>query len=214
MSVPRLPPKNPEDYQVGWICALPKERTAAVAMLDIRHNSLPRFPDDTNIYELGSMGSHNVVIACLPKGKYGTVPAATVANNLMRTFPAIKFGLMVGIGGGIPPKVRLGDVVISVPVGPLPGVVQWDMGKAELGGVFKRTGVLSNPPPLLLGAVSIMESEQELNGSKVPDFLDDLAQKFPRLASGYLKPDAVKDVLFKASYAHVRRRKLETGTWR
>lgn len=60
------------------------------------------------------------------------------------TFPSIKIGLMVGIGGGIPPKVRLGDVVVSTPVGQFPGVVQWDFGKAKEGGDFERTGSLNN----------------------------------------------------------------------
>jgi nucleoside phosphorylase len=53
---------------------------------------------------------------------------------MVGTFPSIKIGLMVGIGGGIPPKVRLGDVVVSTPVGQFPGVVQWDFGKAKEGG--------------------------------------------------------------------------------
>lgn len=41
---------------------------------------------------------------------------------------------MVGIGGGIPSQVRLGDVAVGIPTGPHPGVVQWDLGKAEKEG--------------------------------------------------------------------------------
>jgi hypothetical protein len=57
-------------------------------------------------------------MACLPAGMYGTNSAATVANNMLRTFTGIPFGLMVGIGGGIPNlnqgwDIRLGDVVVS-----------------------------------------------------------------------------------------------------
>lgn len=44
---------------------------------------------------------------------------------MVSTFPAIGFGLMVGIGGGIPPRVRLGDVVVGVPTDQYPGVIQW-----------------------------------------------------------------------------------------
>ncbi|KAI9903649.1 hypothetical protein N3K66_000178 [Trichothecium roseum] len=172
-------------------------------MLDVRHHGLPSPPDDSNAYELGSIGGHNIVIACLPKGRYGNTPATTVATNLMRTFPAIRFGLMVGIGGGIPPKVRLGDVVVSVPKDEFPGVVQWDMGKTEKGGKFKRTGSLNNPPTLLLTAISKMETEQELYGSQIPDSLGRFAERFPRLASKYLRSDSFEDVLFKASYDHV-----------
>lgn len=129
-----------EDYNVGWCCALPKEQTAATAMLDRRHDDLEKPENDTNSYSLGSIGKHNVVIACLPKGKLGTSSAAHVVTLMVDTFPFIKIGLMVGIGGGIPPKVRLGDVVISTPVGQFPGVVQSDLGKATKGGNFERTG--------------------------------------------------------------------------
>jgi hypothetical protein len=48
------------------------------------------------------------------------------------TFPSIRFGLMVGIGGGVPSTnedIRLGDIVISKPTGVLGGVVQYDYGK-------------------------------------------------------------------------------------
>src|ERR1700735_1807094 len=73
------------DYTVGWVCALPKEQTAATAMLDQRHAGLPKPPNDPNTYTLGSLGKHNVVIACLPKGKVGTNPAATVAAWMIST---------------------------------------------------------------------------------------------------------------------------------
>ena len=128
-----------DKYSVGWICVLPKEQTAAAAMLDQRHADLLKLLNDPNTYTLGSIRNHNVVIACLPKGKIGTIPAATVATWMVSTFPSIKFGLMVGIGGGVPPKVRLGDVVVSTSVGLFPGVVQWDFGKAKQGNSFERT---------------------------------------------------------------------------
>jgi hypothetical protein len=46
---------------------------------------------------LGRIHEHNVVIACLPAGMYGTNAAATVATNMLRTFPGIQFSLLVGI---------------------------------------------------------------------------------------------------------------------
>ncbi|KAH7240200.1 nucleoside phosphorylase domain-containing protein [Fusarium redolens] len=102
------------DYTVGWVCALPKELTAATAMLDQQHPSLLKPRNDSNAYTLGSIGPHNIVITCLPKVMTGNVPAATVASNLVTTFPSIKVGLMVGIGGGVPSnKIRLGDVVFT-----------------------------------------------------------------------------------------------------
>ncbi|KAF5690763.1 ankyrin protein [Fusarium globosum] len=192
-----------DDYHVGWVCALPTEQTAAIAMLDQRHTSLPKPPNDSNTYTLGSVGNHSVVIACLPKGKIGNVSAATVATNMVSTFPNIRFCLMVGIGGGIPPNVRLGDVVVSTPVGAFPGVVQYDLGKAHQGGTFERTGSLNSPPNSLLAALTMVESEHDLTGSRIPDYLKELEQKWPRLAHKYLKSDSLKDQLFKTEYAHI-----------
>ncbi|KAK4072645.1 hypothetical protein Purlil1_13289 [Purpureocillium lilacinum] len=136
-------PKSRHEYTVGWVCALPKEQIAATAMLDQRHPDLPNPPNDDNAYTLGSIGPHNIVIACLPQGKYGTNSAATVATRMASTFPTIKLGSMVGIGGGIPPEVRLGDVVVSSPGNRFPGLVQWDFGKAEDGGMLVQTGALT-----------------------------------------------------------------------
>ncbi len=143
-----------EDYTVGWICALPTESIAAQAMLDERHEALPNLQHDDNTYTLGRIAKHNVAIACLPMNQIGTTSAATVATAMRISFPSIRFGLMVGIGGGVPTKkndIRLGDIVISTPTGTKTGVVQYDLGKTEKEGEFRRTGALSKPPAELLG---------------------------------------------------------------
>jgi nucleoside phosphorylase len=102
-----MPPLPIEEYQVGWACALPKELMAARAMLDEEHEQCTsQVPHDNNSYVLGRIHGHNVVIACLPAGVYDTVSAATVANNMLRTFTGIRFGLMVGIERGIPTPKR------------------------------------------------------------------------------------------------------------
>lgn len=88
------------DYQVGWICALPLEAAAATALLDEEHPPLNQDPRDTNAYTLGRIGRHNVVIGCLPLGTVGESPATAVAKDMLRSFPNMKTGLMVGIGGG------------------------------------------------------------------------------------------------------------------
>ena len=53
-----------EDYTVGWVCALPTKQVATIAMLDERRVDLPRRLGDDNTYSLGSIGNHNVAIAC------------------------------------------------------------------------------------------------------------------------------------------------------
>ncbi|KAF9637134.1 hypothetical protein BFW01_g8030 [Lasiodiplodia theobromae] len=59
---------NHDAYTVGWVCALTIELIAAQEMLDEEHDDLPPDGNDTNSYTLGSIGEHNVVIACLPAG--------------------------------------------------------------------------------------------------------------------------------------------------
>ncbi|KAL4778002.1 nucleoside phosphorylase domain-containing protein [Aspergillus varians] len=92
-------------------------------------------------YTLGNISGHNVVVACLPSGVYGKVSASTVVSQMLSTFPEIRFGLMVGIGGGVPSigvDIRLGDVVISKPMLRSGGVVQYDYGKALRDGKFHK----------------------------------------------------------------------------
>jgi len=104
-----------DDYIVDWICALYIEMAAAQAMLDHVHDIPLKDPIDSNTYTLGSIGRHNIVIACLPTDGYGTNNAAAVVSHMRRSFPSIRVVLMVGIGGGVPGKVdvRLGSVKLD-----------------------------------------------------------------------------------------------------
>ena len=130
------------DYTVGWICALPTEMAAAEGMLDREHPDLPQSRHDMNQYSLGKIGEHNVVIACLPSGMYGTTSAAVVARDKQSSFPSLRFGLMVGIGAGVPKlpeyDIRLGDVVVGRPTSTNGGVIQYDFGKTMQDGQFKE----------------------------------------------------------------------------
>ena len=162
-----------DDYTVAWICALGLELTAAKAMLDEDHEDLDIHNDD-NAYILGRIGRHNIVIATLPIGGYGTVSAAAVVTQLTSSFPSIRVGLLVGIGGGIPKgdtDIRLGDVVVSKPAGMHGGVVQHDLGKAIKGGNFERTGILNRPPQVFLTAINKLEATKTTKLSLIIDSL-------------------------------------------
>jgi hypothetical protein len=80
------------DYTVGWVCALPIELAAATEMLDEEHPNLPQDSNNTNIYTLGRIGEHNVVLVCLPAGQMRTNSAAAVAAQLKSKFTSIQFG--------------------------------------------------------------------------------------------------------------------------
>ncbi|KAF4237799.1 hypothetical protein CNMCM8980_002355 [Aspergillus fumigatiaffinis] len=195
-----------DDYTVGWICALSLEAAAAKLMLDEIHPPLPRLLKDQNTYILGSIGKHNIVIASLPSGAYGTTSAATVAMQLLSTFPAVRFGLMVGIGGGVPNKttdIRLGDIVVSQPTDTSGGVIQYDLGKAFNGGLFKRTGMLNRPPKVLLTALATLQAHHLTEDSRIIQFLSNMqANIAPHKARKFARPTQ-EDQLFYGEYDHV-----------
>ncbi|GFF34521.1 LOW QUALITY PROTEIN: ankyrin repeat domain-containing protein 50 [Aspergillus udagawae] len=191
------------DYTVAVVCAMGFEMSAVRYMLDDEHPRLPIKQGDSNLYVLGELSGHNVVIACLP-GTQGKGAAAIVANNMQRTFPSIKWRLLVGIGGGVPSPthdIRLGDIVVSMPDGVYGGVVQYDLGKdVEDGFILK--GFLWPPPPILRSAVEMMRSDHLTKLNKVNTFLLEMLQKWPGLVD-YQRPPADFDVLFQTDYPHV-----------
>jgi nucleoside phosphorylase len=187
-----------EDYTVGWVCALAVELAAAEEMLDEEHATPGYDAHDTNIYTCGKIGEHNVVIACLPEGQMGTNSAAAVAVQMKSTFTSTRFGLMVGIGGGVPSEadIRLGDIVVSKPHTVHGGVVQYDSGKTTPSG-FERTGSLNSPPTILLNAVAKVRAKHMRGRGKLSDYLSKLAG-LPDFKRGA----AVSDTLFEAGYNH------------
>ncbi|EPS40132.1 hypothetical protein H072_6062 [Dactylellina haptotyla CBS 200.50] len=189
---------SPDDYTVGWVCALDIELAPAQEMLDEEHEKLRRTTHDQNIYTLGRIGKHNVVIATLPSGKTGIGAAAVVTSRMRQTFRFIEFWLLVGIGGGVPSRkadIRLGDVAVSRPEGIHPGVVQWDFGKTNPNG-FERTGALNNPSLILLSGLTHIRSRYDRGGSKLMEYV----ANFP--GPKYTRPDT-EDILFKSEYNHV-----------
>lgn len=190
-----------DDYKVGWVCALPIELAAAEQMLEERHSDLPRVGVDDNLYALGCIAGHNVVIASLPEGQMGNVSAATAAVQMKSTFKFCRFTLLVGIGGGVPSQdcdVRLGDVVVQKPVNDHGGVIQYDMGKVTPTGNI-RTGSLTSPPRVLLNALAKIRANNILGKSTTAATLAKLGTDI----SAFSRTNAGRDVLYQASYNHV-----------
>lgn len=48
--------------------------------------------NDDNVYAVGSIRGHHVVVAYLTEGRYGKIAATTIARQMICSFPAIKFG--------------------------------------------------------------------------------------------------------------------------
>jgi len=201
-----MAPLTNQSYTVGWICALPSEMAAARAMLDQDHGR-PREQDrsDSNTYRLGRIAEHNVVLACLPAGVSGLASAATVAAQMLSTFKSIRFGLLVGVGGGVPSEatdIRLGDVVVSKPGDMSGGVRQYDYGRTVAEGRFTFMGSLNKPPQVLLTAVANLEADHMMEESKISKFLTEMAVKYPNMGPEFGHPGSQHDRLYEAQYDH------------
>ncbi|KAF5973342.1 heterokaryon incompatibility protein het-E-1 [Fusarium coicis] len=205
---------SPSPYTIGWIAALAIEQAAARALLDEEHSEPNGFhpaPSDTDNYIWGRIGQHNIVIASLPAGVYGTTSAATTASDLVHCLPHIRFGLLDGVGGAIPrpdddQDIRLGDVVVGQPHGVTGGVMQYDFGKAKANGVWERTGSLDKPPAVLLKALANLQAEHEIRASKIPRLLEAMLKAnsgMKRPGSNFIYQGFENDRLFPSEYDHV-----------
>ncbi|KAI0967117.1 hypothetical protein F4678DRAFT_252391 [Xylaria arbuscula] len=191
-------PRIRSDYTVGILCALPKELMAVRALFDKRHDNVDIPRDDSNHYALGEICHHMVVAACLPAGEIGTNSAAHSISNMNRSFPSLRLGfcLLVGIGGGAPSEendIRLGDVVVSLPTGTYPGVLQYDRGKEKENTSFELTGSLAPPPRCLTSAISSLRSDPDLSPDPLRFYLEEIASRLP----DYRYPGQERDQLLK-----------------
>jgi nucleoside phosphorylase len=197
---------DPNDYNVGWICAVTTERVAAREFLDEEHEG-PEYlsASDNNTYVLGNVGKHNVVIAVLPDGEYGTDSAASVARDMLHSFPNVRIGLMVGIGGGAPSQkhdIRLGDIVVSAPRDGKGGVFQYDFGKTIQDQSFRQTRFLNQPPTILRTAVNDLKARYESDGHQLEEAINSILKKKKRLRQKYKRPDPRSDRLYKPEVIH------------
>lgn len=196
---------DPLKYTVGWICAISTEQVAARVFLDKEHKAVQSVAaNDSNSYVLGEVGKHNVVIAVLPDGEYGTDSAASVAVSMLNSFPNIRIGLMVGIGGGVPTRqdIRLGDVVVSSPRDGHGGVFQFDYGKTIQDQRFQHTRFLNQPPSVLRASLSTLKAQYEIHGHGIEVAVKDIVAKKPRLRKRYSRPDPTSDKLFNNNVTH------------
>jgi nucleoside phosphorylase len=193
-----------ESYTVACICPMGVEMAAVAAMLDETHPDLPS-TRDMNSYTLGRIGAHNIVVAVMPE--IGNNNAAMVATQLLNDFKSIRFGLLVGIGGGIPVEdefdIRLGDIVVSKPTATFGGVIQFDRGQVRDDGHFERTGTLNKPPAVLMANVEKLRGQHMINGNKISNNLTEMLEKHPAMNEGqFFYQGAERDVLFEATYSH------------
>ncbi|KAJ5719778.1 hypothetical protein N7493_007356 [Penicillium malachiteum] len=123
----------------------------------------------------------------------------------------IQFGLLVGIGGGVPSSsndIRLGDIVVSEPSGTLAGAVQYNMGKLIEEGKLERLGSQNYPPRVLLSAINQLQANHMIPGARGRKLWTYIEEIFKSIKnededSPFLYPGKEKDLLFRADYRHV-----------
>ncbi|PLB40972.1 5'-methylthioadenosine/S-adenosylhomocysteine nucleosidase family protein [Aspergillus candidus] len=193
----KAPPPH-ANFMIGWICVLKEEYRAAVAILDEQYDStsLVRSRGDKNYYILGRVGPHNVMINRPLGERYGQVYALRIAHDMRRTFPRMRFVLLVGIAGGVPsPKhdIRLGDVVLGT------RAVPYGFGKATDDG-FERTGLVKAPPRELLEAITLMEERIWSEGVCLSEAIESIRTKSTGGGDPFLRP--IQDRLYKGDFTH------------
>lgn len=209
------PARSRNDYTVACICPMGVELAPVEALLDELHPLPPLKVDplrprlrrsDQPAYTVGRIGAYKIVVAAMPR--IGNNIAAAVTTQLHSDFPFVEFCFLVGIGGGVPghndddDDVRLGDVVVSQPTGASGGVIQYDLGKRTSYGGFERTGMSARPPAILSANVERLKSLHRREGTRIPQFVAQMLEKFPKMTKDYTRPAIIEDQLFDPAYPH------------
>ncbi|PYH84660.1 hypothetical protein BO82DRAFT_304150 [Aspergillus uvarum CBS 121591] len=188
-------------YTVGIICALQHELMAVRVLFDEVFEPVTVTAGDPNQYVLGRIAEHNVVGVCLQHGSDSTYSALTSVNYMKRSFPRIRFCLLVGMGAGTPfdaHDIRLGDVVVSDPRSTYSGVLPYDIAQTPERGPFRLNGSLLPPPIGLTEAISALESNPEPAIASVDRYL----RQIELLKIQYQHPNPEPDRLFLGFYPH------------
>ncbi|KAF2137370.1 uncharacterized protein K452DRAFT_278598 [Aplosporella prunicola CBS 121167] len=193
---PLSPALMADAYTIGLITFLGFELAAVQAILDEEQDEPSDFEQisaDDNKYFWGRIGKHNVVVAASQSGLYGFASAAMVVTSMIRSFPSIRFGLLIGIGGGIPssgkgPDIRLGDIAVSNPGG-------------RHGGVC--IGYHAKPPVVLLEAIAKLKADYMTGDSKLPDIVENLQSRMSEFDPGFSYQQEDNDTFFESTFDHL-----------
>lgn len=209
-------PRDHGGFEVAIICALPREANAVLCSLDeIWHDArhqYKKYRGDTNAYDFGRCGRHNVIVVTLP-GE-GKVNAAGAAQSLKMSFTSIKLALLVGVCGAIPFKkdgteIILGDVVISEII------VELDHGRQYPDSFRRKDTILDvpgRPNEEILGLLRrwktplLLEKMREETRNHLTALL-----MHPHLNANY--PGPMEDKLFRSDYIHMHHMHCITCDW-
>ncbi|OJJ60228.1 hypothetical protein ASPSYDRAFT_44660 [Aspergillus sydowii CBS 593.65] len=173
---------------------------AARAMLDRIHPTLPNEMGDENVYILGNIGAHNIVITGLREGTYGATSATVAAFNMRQSYPSVKFCFLAGIAGCVPDPhdIRLGDVIVADPSASYGGVFQYDREQ--------RNCRPYKTPDIVLTTLASLKAKHRHQGSDIPIYQKEAMKRHPRLSQLAQYPGESVDQLFAAEGNHVLER--------
>lgn len=122
---------------------------------------------------------------------------------MTQTFQGLRFGLLVGIGAGVPDyqDIRLGDVVISKGNGKSGGVVSHDRGKITANG-FESTPFLSGIPEVLRNAFAELESRLIDQDNNIATYISASCERNRRFRK-FSRPTILVDDLYQFDYPHI-----------
>ncbi len=80
--------------------------------------------------------------------------------------------------------------------------MQYDFGKTENDGVFKRTSHLNEPPKVLLYSLQSLQTMHFRRGNNLRGILEAMFKKEPHMVKHFDHPGVEHDLLFNAWYDH------------
>lgn len=170
---------------------------AARAMLDRVHPTLPNEKGDDNVYILGSIGAHNIVITGLREGTYGATAGTVAAFNMRQSYPSVKVCFLSGIAGCVPDPhdIRLGDVIVADPTANYGGVLQYDRQQ--------RNCRPCKTPDIVLRTLATLKAKHRHRGSDIPLYQQEVRERHMHLHKLVQYPGGNADQLFATESNHV-----------
>ncbi|KAM5354574.1 hypothetical protein ACJ41O_001221 [Fusarium nematophilum] len=156
------PPKT-QDVHVAVVLPLKEDYDTATELLAKVFVRRPLRPSKGEC-TLGKVGVHNVVLATGPLGTFVISESTRAAisesvkaviADLLQEYPCIRAGFLIGVDaiaphGGV---AKLGDIVLGIPQGFEPGVIQLDAEKTSTQQRLFAVNHLSPPPLAVRSAV-------------------------------------------------------------
>ncbi|CAG1986279.1 unnamed protein product [Fusarium graminearum] len=155
-------------YQIALVAPLRQDyETAAILLQDkcCKHS----LKTSGALCTLGKIGPHHLVLAGGQGDSSDTALFVhNTASDLLAEFPSIRIGFLIGVdaiapAGGI---AKSGDIVVGIPQGLEPGLVQFDAHQTSILGRLSVTHQMSRPPSAVQSVIESLRSKpgrQEFN---------------------------------------------------